>query len=60
MLDYPLVEAVAAVLEAGSFEKAAGTLGLTPSAVSQRVKLLEERVGAVLVVRGPEHMRAAK
>jgi LysR family transcriptional regulator (chromosome initiation inhibitor) len=52
MLDYPLVEAVAAVLEAGSFEKAAGTLGLTPSAVSQRVKLLEERVGAVLVVRG--------
>lgn len=52
MLDYPLLDAVAAVLQTGSFDKAAGVLGLTPSAVSQRVKLLEERMGAVLVVRG--------
>lgn len=52
MIDYPLVEAVAAVLQTGSFERAAAMLGLTPSAISQRVKLLEERLGAVLVVRG--------
>lgn len=52
MLDYPLIEAVAAVLRTGSFEKAAAILHVTPSAVSQRVKLLEERLGTVLVVRG--------
>lgn len=52
MLDYPLLEAVAAVLQTGSFDKAAAMLGLTSSAVSQRVKLLEERMGTALVVRG--------
>lgn len=52
MLDYPLLEAVAAVLQAGSFDKAAAALGLTSSAISQRVKLLEERLGTALVVRG--------
>ncbi|BDG08425.1 LysR family transcriptional regulator ArgP [Anaeromyxobacter paludicola] len=52
MLDYPLLEAVAAVDREGSFEGAARALHLTPSAVSQRVKLLEERVGTPLVVRG--------
>lgn len=36
----------------GSFERAAAALGVTPSAVSQRVRALEERLGAVLVVRG--------
>jgi len=53
MLDYPLLAAVAAVVREGSFERAARALHLTPSAVSQRVKLLEERVGQVLIVRGP-------
>ena len=52
MLDYPLLEAVAAVDREGSFEGAARALHLTPSAISQRVKLLEERVGSPLVVRG--------
>lgn len=52
MLDYPLLEAIAAVDREGSFEGAARALHLTPSAVSQRVKLLEERVGSTLVVRG--------
>lgn len=52
MLDYAALRAVAAVVQAGSFEKAAGLLRVTPSAVSQRVKQLEERLGAVLVVRG--------
>ena len=52
MLDYALLAALAAVIRTGSFERAAQQLHVTPSAVSQRVKLLEERVGTVLVVRG--------
>jgi LysR family transcriptional regulator, chromosome initiation inhibitor len=52
MLDYTLLEALAAVVREGSFERAAQALHLTPSAVSQRVKLLEQRIGQVLVVRG--------
>lgn len=52
MLDYPALAAVAAVAREGSFDKAAAVLGVTPSAVSQRVKGLEERLGAVLLTRG--------
>lgn len=52
MLDYSSLEAVAAVAREGSFDKAAAVLGVTPSAVSQRVKGLEERLGAVLLSRG--------
>jgi len=52
MLDYSLLAALAAVLREGSFERAAKALHVTPSAVSQRVRLLEERFGQVLVVRG--------
>jgi LysR family transcriptional regulator (chromosome initiation inhibitor) len=51
MLDYKLVEAFAAVIVEGGFEKAGRSLGLTQSAVSQRVKLLEEAAGCVLLVR---------
>lgn len=51
MLDYPALRALAAVVQSGSFEKAAAALGVTPSAISQRIKQLEERVGAALVVR---------
>lgn len=52
MFDYALLEALAAVVQHGSFERAARALNITSSAVSQRVKLLEERVGGVLVKRG--------
>jgi LysR family transcriptional regulator (chromosome initiation inhibitor) len=52
MLDYALLDALAAVVRHGSFDRAASALNVTPSAVSQRVKLLEERVGTVLVKRG--------
>ena len=52
MLDYPLLAALAAVVREGSFGRAARALHLTPSAVSQRVQLLSERVGAVLGVGG--------
>ncbi len=52
MLDYASLFALAAVVREGSFERAARALHVTPSAVSQRVRLLEERVGCALVVRG--------
>ena len=52
MLDYPSLLAVAAVVQQGSFDRAAKALNVTPSAVSQRVKLLEERLGTVLIARG--------
>jgi LysR family transcriptional regulator (chromosome initiation inhibitor) len=52
VLDEALLAAVAAVAREGSFERAARALHITPSAISQRVKLLEERLGAVLIVRG--------
>ncbi|MEW6121956.1 MAG: LysR family transcriptional regulator ArgP [Pseudomonadota bacterium] len=52
MLDYASLSAVAAVVREGTFERAASALGITPSAVSQRVRGLEERLGAILIVRG--------
>ena len=52
MLDYASLAALAAVVREGSFERAARALHVTPSAISQRVRLLEERVGCALVVRG--------
>lgn len=59
MLDYSALSALAAVIREGSFERAALALHVTPSAVSQRIRLLEERVGCALVVRGqPCHATA--
>lgn len=52
MLDYSALSALNAVVREGSFERAARALHVTPSAVSQRIRLLEERVGGALVVRG--------
>jgi LysR family transcriptional regulator (chromosome initiation inhibitor) len=57
---------LAAVLRQGAFDLAAAELGVTPSAISQRIKLLEEQVGAPLVLRGtpcsgtPAGLRLAK
>ncbi|RYY72331.1 MAG: LysR family transcriptional regulator ArgP [Comamonadaceae bacterium] len=53
MLDYAALNALAAVVREGSFDRAARALNVTPSAVSQRIKLLEERTGGALLVRGP-------
>jgi LysR family transcriptional regulator (chromosome initiation inhibitor) len=39
------------VIELGSFDAAAERLHVTPSAISQRIKALEQRAGQVLVVR---------
>lgn len=45
------LDALVAVLRQGSFEQAARQLHVTPSAISQRIKSLENEVGSVLVVR---------
>lgn len=52
MLDYPSLAAIAAVVREGTFERAATALGMTSSAVSQRVRGLEERLGSILIHRG--------
>ncbi|OHT85245.1 LysR family transcriptional regulator ArgP [Mycobacteroides saopaulense] len=50
-LDSQQLVAFAAVVEEGSFDAAARRLVITPSAVSQRVKALEQSVGQVLIRR---------
>ncbi|WP_266168439.1 LysR family transcriptional regulator ArgP [Dyella subtropica] len=47
----PQLSAFAAVLSEGSFENAARRLSITPSAISQRIKALEDRLGQVLILR---------
>ncbi|MEU9338270.1 LysR family transcriptional regulator ArgP [Streptomyces sp. NPDC048290] len=51
--DLPLdqVRTLLAVVDEGTFEAAALALHVTPSAVSQRVKALEQRTGRVLLLR---------
>ncbi|WP_031480339.1 LysR family transcriptional regulator ArgP [Streptomyces bicolor] len=45
------VRTLLAVVDEGTFDAAAAALHVTPSAVSQRVKALEQRTGRVLLVR---------
>ncbi len=52
MLDYTSLAVLSAVVREGSFERAARTLHVTPSAVSQRIRLLEEFIGGALIIRG--------
>ncbi|MEH6471144.1 MAG: LysR family transcriptional regulator ArgP [Halopseudomonas sp.] len=51
MIDYRQLQAFATVVETQSFAKAARRLHLTQSAVSQRVKQLEESLGQLLIIR---------
>lgn len=51
-LDYRGLAVLDAVAASGSFDKAALQLGMTQSAVSQRIKALEDAAGRLLVVRG--------
>ncbi|TDQ00260.1 LysR family transcriptional regulator ArgP [Labedaea rhizosphaerae] len=53
MSEFPLdqVRTLLAVVDEGTFEAAAAALHVTPSAISQRVKALEQRVGRVLLIR---------
>lgn len=51
MLDYNQLAALTAIHRRGSFELAASALGVTPSAISQRLKALEDRMGTLLIRR---------
>ncbi|MEU9103172.1 LysR family transcriptional regulator ArgP [Streptomyces xanthophaeus] len=53
MEELPLdqVRTLLAVVDEGTFDAAAAALHVTPSAVSQRVKALEQRTGRVLLMR---------
>ncbi len=51
-LSHDQLAAIAAVLRTGSFDAAADELGVTQSAISQRVRQLEDRLGVVLIRRG--------
>lgn len=53
MTELPLdqVRTLLAVVDEGTFEAAAAALHVTPSAVSQRVKALEQRTGRILLMR---------
>jgi LysR family transcriptional regulator (chromosome initiation inhibitor) len=53
MSDLPAdqVRTLLAVVDAGTFDAAAAALHVTPSAVSQRIKALEQRTGRVLLMR---------
>ncbi|MBF6355247.1 LysR family transcriptional regulator ArgP [Nocardia higoensis] len=53
MHDLPIdqVLTLLAVVDEGTFDAAAAALHVTPSAVSQRIKALEQRTGRVLVTR---------
>jgi LysR family transcriptional regulator, chromosome initiation inhibitor len=49
--DPAALEALAAIVEEGGFERAAQRLSITQSAVSQRLRALEAQVGTILIVR---------
>lgn len=51
-MDPSQLAALSAVLRLGAFEAAAHSLSVTPSAISQRIKALEDRTGTALVLRG--------
>lgn len=52
MLDPAQLAALAAVHRRGAFDLAAAELHVTPSAISQRIKALEEQTGTLLIRRG--------
>lgn len=52
MFDYLQLQTLGAILRHGSFDGAAAELHVSQSAVSQRLRSLEDRVGQPLVIRG--------
>lgn len=50
-IPYDLAETLSAVIDEGTLDAAARRLHITPSAVSQRIKTLEEILGRVVLVR---------
>ena len=51
------LQALESALRAGSFKAAADRLGITPAAVGQRIKTLEDYLGVDLLVRGRSGLR---
>lgn len=51
MLDYKLLHAFSVVVDQQNFDKAASILAITQSAVSQRIKALEQAIGQPVLVR---------
>lgn len=51
-LNYLSLKVFAEILRSGSFEAAARKLHITPSAVSQRIRQLEDQLGQLLIIRG--------
>jgi len=51
MFEHPQLAALTAILRTGSFEAAAAQLSVTQSAISQRIRALEDRVGAPVLQR---------
>lgn len=56
-LDVDLLRTLVTVADAGGFSRAADRLLRNQSTISLQIKRLEERVGAVLLERGPRHVR---
>ncbi|MFK7882398.1 LysR family transcriptional regulator ArgP [Roseobacter sp.] len=52
LMDPNQLAALAAIVRHGSFDAAAAHLKVTPSAISQRIKALEEQMGTALIYRG--------
>jgi LysR family transcriptional regulator (chromosome initiation inhibitor) len=50
-IDFKGLSAFMTIVRQGSFDKAANELCITPSAISQRLKGLEEKVGQTLLIR---------
>ncbi|MDO6486990.1 LysR family transcriptional regulator ArgP [Colwellia sp. 6_MG-2023] len=50
-MDYKLLTALAAIIETQSFDLAAAQLFISQSAISQRIKLLEENIGQPVLIR---------
>ena len=57
MLDYAALNALAAVVREGSFERAARALHVTPSAVSQRLQQIERGLDVHLLDRSSRTLR---
>lgn len=53
MFDYPYLETLRAVEKEGTYERAAQALGITRSAISQKISLLEDRWRTTTTTRNP-------
>ena len=58
-IDYRGLAALDAVIDHGSFDKAAVALSITQSAVSQRIRMLENSAGELLIVRSQPPLATA-